>query len=387
MSALDAGKGQNSVATPSELTKRPTANSRATRKLVTWTNEKNAHLIVAVDHVCKEHGIKIPYEQVAKLISNDTSAGAIEQHISKLRNNRIRQGLPTHPPTKRSRKMVNLAPVPVKQSIGSKGRARRGKRSYKPVFDNGIDPDAVSDPDGEFGAPSAPRKKGTKGRKRAKPKSPTPTPTPPTEGVEDEDGTWQTDETIVKQEPLQSSTLEQNHMLVGQHDTHQMQTGFCQENAGSVAPMQIGPYNAFQGDDASQYLNHQYASMSAPVTPFSGHNGLWSVPSAPQNGQYAYQASGDFTLHQSAPSTGFTSWQQEPRTPVQSYAIEEPSSAGTSLESFDDFGEEPIIGVGIPGPAGFPFTYGMNTMHENTFNEQYGNGDFETSGQGLNAYW
>ena len=30
------------------------ANSRAARKLITWTDEKNAHLLILVDHVCKQ---------------------------------------------------------------------------------------------------------------------------------------------------------------------------------------------------------------------------------------------------------------------------------------------------------------------------------------------
>ena len=73
----------------------------------TGSAENEQLLLLAVDVACKDAGIQIPYDKVAKLMGENVSASMIRGHMGKIRRSRQKEGLPCpDPPRVRARKRM-----------------------------------------------------------------------------------------------------------------------------------------------------------------------------------------------------------------------------------------------------------------------------------------
>ncbi|CRG83053.1 hypothetical protein PISL3812_00401 [Talaromyces islandicus] len=76
-------------------------NRPAKRKLVRWDENLNELLLLTVQSVCNREGVKIPWAEVGKTMSEDISEGAIVQHLAKMRTRRLQSNKPVPPPLRR----------------------------------------------------------------------------------------------------------------------------------------------------------------------------------------------------------------------------------------------------------------------------------------------
>ncbi len=135
-----------------------------------------------MQYACNEAGLRIPWDNVAKLMGDKFSDGAIVQHLSKLRQKMIDNNLPVPPPLKRGttvvpskiyassggtrRKSMPESPTTVSATITtpkSKPSAvkKRGRRS-------GVDSDSDSQPEDMDIADTSDEEYGASGRKKKK---------------------------------------------------------------------------------------------------------------------------------------------------------------------------------------------------------------------------
>ena len=326
------------------------ANTRAPRKLITWTDEKNAHLLILIDHVCKEHGIKLPWSEIAALLNEGTSAGAIEQHISKLRAKRLELGLATHPATRSRRKPPPAASFKAVQKPAQvvKPRARRARRNLAPVFNDGIDPDAESDPDAEFGAPKTKRtgQKGGRGR-RIRPK------TPPTDdsSIEDVCAELESDGsqgTVDQQYDQQNGTPHQGQQQNGiPHQGRQLST--IEPSAPTIVPQGVQSHQQkpiHQGDTGHSVFSMPtgFGHEAAPPALMTGfHSNMSSNMSwhgshmaMPQFAFGPMPQSHDPHMLQAAVSTGYAAWNDDVKSPASQSPSTQPLSAGSSFSHSEE---------------------------------------------------
>ena len=63
--------------------------------------------LLAVQHVCNQEAVKVPWAKVAALLGPTVTEGALVQHLAKLRNKLERDGVPVTPPLKRGGKSAS----------------------------------------------------------------------------------------------------------------------------------------------------------------------------------------------------------------------------------------------------------------------------------------
>ena len=69
--------------------------------------------LLAVQHVCNQDAVKIPWTKVAALLGPTVTEGALIQHLAKLRTKLERDGVPVTPPLKRGGKNASINPKTV----------------------------------------------------------------------------------------------------------------------------------------------------------------------------------------------------------------------------------------------------------------------------------
>ncbi|KAK4862842.1 hypothetical protein LT330_002975 [Penicillium expansum] len=77
-------------------------SSRRQRTLVRWDVDTDIRLLLAIQYACNKSSIKIPWKDVAEVMGEKFTEGAIVQHLSKLRTKREEQDKPNPPPLKRA---------------------------------------------------------------------------------------------------------------------------------------------------------------------------------------------------------------------------------------------------------------------------------------------
>lgn len=107
--------------------------------------EHDQFLLLAIEYVAKARGIKLPWAEAAKLMEPETTAAAIEQHLSKLRTRRHQQGLLIPPPPTQARysrvnRRTSSTPQPKSKKavpVSLKGLInRKTKKPAQPVAQN-----------------------------------------------------------------------------------------------------------------------------------------------------------------------------------------------------------------------------------------------------------
>jgi hypothetical protein len=68
---------------------------------LTIADDLDQLLLLTIHYVCSANSVKIPWAEVAKVMGNNTSEGAIIQHLDKKRKKRVELGMAVPPPRKR----------------------------------------------------------------------------------------------------------------------------------------------------------------------------------------------------------------------------------------------------------------------------------------------
>ncbi|PGH05996.1 hypothetical protein GX51_02587 [Blastomyces parvus] len=92
-SAIDKNNRQNPRKAP--------LNRPKTRNISRWSDALDNRLLLCIQSACNARGIKLPWEAVAELMGGYISAGAITQHLTKLRAKLVKEGQPVPPRLKR----------------------------------------------------------------------------------------------------------------------------------------------------------------------------------------------------------------------------------------------------------------------------------------------
>jgi hypothetical protein len=140
---------------------------------------------LSIQYACNEAGLRIPWDNVAKLMGEKFSDGAIVQHMSKLRQKMVENNLPVPPPLKRGttvvpskiyatsgtsrRKSMPETPAAASTEITTPkpkptANKKRGRRS-------GVDSDSDSQPDEMDIADTTDDDYGASGRRKKKAKA------------------------------------------------------------------------------------------------------------------------------------------------------------------------------------------------------------------------
>lgn len=184
-----------------------------------------------MQYACNEAGLRIPWENVAKLMGDKFSDGAIVQHLSKLRQKMIDNNLPVPPPLKRGTTVVpskiyatsggarrkSMPETPTTPSTAVTTPKAKPSVAKKRSRRSGMDSDSDSQPenmdiadtsDDEYGASG--RKKKKKQQRQPKPKQ-TPKKTSQ-ELKEDGNGTVEEDQedTAMNSPPVAGETIKES---------------------------------------------------------------------------------------------------------------------------------------------------------------------------------
>ncbi|KAI9784693.1 MAG: hypothetical protein M1816_000758 [Peltula sp. TS41687] len=79
------------------------------RHLMRWTVEHDQRLLLCIQYVCSEKGVKLPWEEIAKRLDDKATEGAVLQHLSKVRAKLVQQ---------------NQEVPPLRRGAGTGGSAR-----------------------------------------------------------------------------------------------------------------------------------------------------------------------------------------------------------------------------------------------------------------------
>ncbi|MCJ1307187.1 hypothetical protein MMC25_000833 [Agyrium rufum] len=146
-----------------------------TRELVRWNEDMDVQLLLVIQKVCNEKKIPLPWEDLGSTMDPSMSGGAIQQHLSKLRQRRVEQGLPVPEPLRRgsgpgvsrrtlastTAKTFSKTKPPVKTRNNQVTKAKIARISHRDEIDTDVDErDPLDDdPDGSY--EESPRKKST----------------------------------------------------------------------------------------------------------------------------------------------------------------------------------------------------------------------------------
>ena len=133
-------------------------------------------LLLTIQSVCNADGVKVPWDKVGAIMGDKITDGAVIQHLAKLRQRMVAQGLSVPPPLRRGGASLISTGYSGSSYSASKSTAARNTKSSASRATQGVneedeedfDVDKASDPDEEFAAPRSKKAKrepkGKKGR-------------------------------------------------------------------------------------------------------------------------------------------------------------------------------------------------------------------------------
>lgn len=135
-------------------------------------------LLLTIQSVCNADGVKIPWDKVGAIMGDQITDGAVIQHLAKLRQRMVAQGLSVPPPLRRGGGSLISTGYSGSSYSTSKPTAARNTKAttskassdaaqvVKEEDEEDFDVDKASDPDGEFTETPSKRVKHTlKGKK------------------------------------------------------------------------------------------------------------------------------------------------------------------------------------------------------------------------------
>jgi hypothetical protein len=145
-------------------------NRHNTCSLLTATIENlDKFLMLTIQSVCNNHGVKIPWDEVAKVMGHPITEGAVVQHLAKLRQRLEEAGHPVPPPLRRG----GATPIKVSTGVGAaalmggttasvtKGLKRKSRPTKGAGGEDDGDAEKSSGMDEEYGG--SPKKRGKTG--------------------------------------------------------------------------------------------------------------------------------------------------------------------------------------------------------------------------------
>ena len=183
-----------------------------------------------MQYACNEAGLRIPWDNVAKLMGDKFSDGAIVQHLSKLRQKMIDNNLPVPPPLKRGTTVVpskiyatsggvrrkSMPETPTTSSTAVTTPKAKPSAAKKRSRRSGMDSDSDSQPENMDIADTSDDEYGASGRKKKKqqrqPKSKQATKKTTQELKEDENETVEEDkeDTVMNSPPVAGETIKES---------------------------------------------------------------------------------------------------------------------------------------------------------------------------------
>ncbi|SLM39651.1 hypothetical protein LPUS_10240 [Lasallia pustulata] len=133
-------------------------------------------LLLTIQSVCNADGVKVPWDKVGAIMGDKITDGAVIQHLAKLRQRMVAQGLSVPPPLRRGGASLISTGYSGSSYSASKSTAARNTKSSSSRATQGVneedeedfDVDKASEPDEEFAAPRSKKvkrePKGKRGR-------------------------------------------------------------------------------------------------------------------------------------------------------------------------------------------------------------------------------
>ncbi|WEW56360.1 hypothetical protein PRK78_001803 [Emydomyces testavorans] len=97
----DTPKGKSPSVLRNRAATRVSKQRPATRTIVRWNDELDKQLLLSIQSACNSAGVRIPWGNVAALMGEKITEGAIVQHLAKLRSRLEGEGIPVPPPLRR----------------------------------------------------------------------------------------------------------------------------------------------------------------------------------------------------------------------------------------------------------------------------------------------
>ncbi|KAF3479831.1 uncharacterized protein GIQ15_06807 [Arthroderma uncinatum] len=114
-----------------------------TRNIVRWNDDLDRKLLLSIQSACNRLGVRVPWTEVANLMQNGITDGAIVQHLAKLRIRMVNAGLDVPPPLRRGGATSPLksaaatdTPETSATVASGKGNARK-KATKRSSYDSG----------------------------------------------------------------------------------------------------------------------------------------------------------------------------------------------------------------------------------------------------------
>jgi hypothetical protein len=145
-------------------------------------DDLDKQLLLCIQYACNEAGLRVPWDNVAKLMGEKFSDGAIVQHLSKLRQKMADNGHEVPPPLKRGTTVVpskiyatsgtsrrkSMPTTPTTASTVVTTPKPKQSASKKRTRRSGMDSDSDSQPDNMDIADTSDEEYGASGRKKKK---------------------------------------------------------------------------------------------------------------------------------------------------------------------------------------------------------------------------
>ncbi|KAM5456382.1 hypothetical protein MaudCBS49596_001405 [Microsporum audouinii] len=139
MTSTKKGKAVNAT---KEGPKLKVLNRPPTRTIVRWNDELDKKLLLAIQSACNKHGVRVPWGEVANMMQNNITDGAIVQHLAKLRTRMVEAGMEVPPPLRRAAGSLPKSPevvedLPAPNPVAGGKTNFRKKGAKRSLYDSG----------------------------------------------------------------------------------------------------------------------------------------------------------------------------------------------------------------------------------------------------------
>ncbi|KAL9608176.1 MAG: hypothetical protein Q9167_006980 [Letrouitia subvulpina] len=131
-----------------------------TRNLVRWNDATDKKLLLAIQWACNQKNVRIPWDMVGQEIESYVTGGAVVQHLAKLRDRMVMEGLPVPPPLTRGGRVPKANSVTTGTDVKAPRTLKRSK-AFKSIekpdemsadeYDDDYDVDRISEGSQEYG--------------------------------------------------------------------------------------------------------------------------------------------------------------------------------------------------------------------------------------------
>ena len=130
----------------------------------TITDPMDKKLLLAIQYACNTSGVTVPWDRVGTIMGPEITAGAVIQHLAKVRVRLVEDGHPVPPPLRRggSGRNTTAASTPKKNGVTKAPKTKQIRKKLEPKSDDSSKEQSDwkdGDSDMEYGKPRAKRTK------------------------------------------------------------------------------------------------------------------------------------------------------------------------------------------------------------------------------------